>query len=66
MANPRVFKVEITNTATYYVKEEETDGILTEDEAIAIAFDWFLDREPEVYCEELEASSYPAIEKYCG
>ena len=51
MANPKVFKVEITNTATYFVKDE--DGTMTEDMAVDIAVDWFSERQPEVYCEEL-------------
>lgn len=64
MANPKVFKIEITNTATYFVKDE--DGTMTEDMAVDIAVDWFSERQPEVYCEELEASSIPAVDAYCG
>lgn len=63
MANPRVFKVEMENKATYFVKDE--DGTMTEEEATALAWEWFDQRTPEIYCEELEASSIPAVDAYC-
>lgn len=63
MANPKVFKVEISDKTTYFIKDE--DGELTEEDAIRIAEDWFCERKPEIYCEELEASSIPAVDPYC-
>lgn len=63
MANPKVFKVEISDKTTYFIKDEE--GELTEEDAIRIAEDWFTERKPEIYCEELEASSIPAVDPYC-
>lgn len=63
MPNPKVFKVEISDKTTYFIKSE--DGELTEEDAIRIAEEWFTEREPEIYCEELEASSFPAVDAYC-
>lgn len=63
MANPKVFKVEISDKTTYFIKDEE--GELTEEDAIRIAEDWFTERKPEIYCEELEASSISAVDPYC-
>lgn len=59
----KIFKVVVKNEATYFIKDET--GEMDEKEAMGIAWDWFMDREPEVYCEELEASSFPAVDAYC-
>ena len=59
----KIFKVEISDSATYFVKSE--DGELTEEDAIRIAEEWFIEREPTIYCEELEASSFPAVDAFC-
>ena len=63
MADPKIFKVNIVDSITYHIKSE--DGTMTEQEAIGIAWDWFSQRTPEIYCEELEASSIPAVDAYC-
>lgn len=63
MPIPKVFKVNIADSTTYHIKSE--DGTMTEKEAIEIAWDWFSQRTPEIYCEELEASSIPAVDPYC-
>ena len=59
----KIFKVVVKSEATYFVKDEE--GVMNPDEAVDIAMDWFSERKPEVYCEELEASSFPAVDAYC-
>ena len=59
----KIFKIVVKSEATYFVKDEE--GVMDEKEAMGIAVDWFLEREPEVYCEELEVSSFPAVDAYC-
>lgn len=63
MASPKIFKVEIKDSTTYFIKSE--DGELTEEDAIRIAEEWFVERKPDIYCEELEASSLPAVNAYC-
>lgn len=59
----KIFKVNISDSATYFIKSE--DGELTEEDAIRIAEEWFIEREPTIYCEELEASSFPAVDAFC-
>lgn len=59
----KIFKVCIKDEATYFVKDEE--GGMDPDKAIDIAMEWFLEREPEIYLEELEPSSFPAVDAYC-
>ena len=59
----KIFKIVIKSEATYFVKDEE--GGMDPDKAVDIAMDWFLEREPDIYCEELEASSFPAVDAYC-
>lgn len=59
----KIFKVCIKDETTYFVKSE--DGELIEEDAIRIAEEWFVERKPEIYCEELEASSFPAVDAYC-
>ena len=59
----KIFKVVVKDEATYFVKDEE--GGMDPDKAIDIAMDWFMEREPDIYCEELEASSFPAVDTYC-
>ena len=59
----KIFKVVIKSEATYFVKDERGD--MDPDLAIDIAMDWFLEREPEIYREELEASSFPVVDAYC-
>ena len=63
MANSKIFKVNIADSTTYHIKSE--DGTMTEEEVVALARDWFSERKPEIYCEELEASSIPAVDAYC-
>lgn len=58
----KIFKVCIKDEATYFVKDET--GEMDPDKAVDIAMEWFLEREPEIYLEELEPSSFPAI-AYC-
>ena len=59
----KIFKVCIKDETTYFVRDES--GEMDEKEAMGIALDWFMDREPEIYCEELEPSSFPAVDAYC-
>ena len=59
----KIFKVSIKDETTYFVRDES--GEMDEKEAMGIALDWFMDREPEIYCEELEPSSFPAVDAYC-
>lgn len=59
----KIFKVCIKDEVTYFVKDEE--GTMDPDKAIDIAMEWFLEREPEIYLEELEPSSFPAVDAYC-
>ena len=59
----KIFKVCIKDETTYFVRDES--GEIDEKEAMGIALDWFMDREPEIYCEELEPSSFPAVDAYC-
>lgn len=59
----KIFKVVIKNEATYFVKDEQGD--MDPDKAIDLAMDCFLEREPDIYCEELKASSFPAVDAYC-
>lgn len=54
----------IADSATYYVKDEA--GKMDPDLAVDIAMEWFMEREPEIVREELEASSFPAVDTYCG
>ena len=60
----KIFKVMITDSATYFVKDE--NGDMDPDKAVNIAMEWFMEREPEIVCEELEASSFPVVDAYCG
>lgn len=59
----KIFKVCIKDEATYFVKDEE--GTMDPDKAVDIAMEWFMEREPEIYLEELEPSSFPAVDAYC-
>ena len=59
----KIFKVSIKDETTYFVRDES--GEMDEKEAMGIALDWFMDREPEIYCEEFEPSSFPAVDAYC-
>lgn len=59
----KIFKIHIQDEAIYFVKDEE--GNMDPDEAVDIAMEWFLEREPEIYLEELEASSFSAVDSYC-
>ncbi len=59
----KIFKVCIKDETTYFVKDEE--GTMDPDKAIDIAMEWFMEREPEIYLEELEPSSFPAVDAYC-
>ena len=45
---PKMFNVEITDNAWYPEIEAET-----EEEAIMIAMDWWLERQPDIRCEEV-------------
>ena len=58
----KIFKVCVKDETTYFVRDES--GEMDEKEAMGIALDWFMDREPEIYCEELEPSSFPAVDAY--
>ena len=53
------FKVLIEDSACYVV--EDDDNTMTESDALRIAEEWFIEREPTVYVEELEPSSFDAI-----
>jgi hypothetical protein len=61
----KIYKVTISrDEATFFVKDEK--GNMDPDKIIDIAMDQFLEGiEPEIYCEELEASSFPAVSAYC-
>lgn len=59
----KIFKVCIKDEATYFVKDET--GEMDEKEAVGIAWDWFMEHQPQFYCEELEDSSFPAVDAYC-
>ena len=59
----KIFKVDISDSAIYFVKSE--DGELTAEDAERIAEEWFIERKPTIYCEELEASSFPAVDAFC-
>lgn len=59
----KIFKVNISDSTTYFIKSE--DGELTEEDAIRLAEEWFIERAPTIYCEELEASSFPAVDAFC-
>lgn len=63
MPNPKIFKVNIADSTTYFIKDEE--GTMTEEEAVVLAQDWFSERKPGIYCEELESSSFHAVDAYC-
>lgn len=58
----KIFKVTVEDVV-YYIKDE--DGKMSEEEAKEIAWDWYTQREMDIYCEELEASSFPAVDAYC-
>ena len=47
-AMPKIFNVEITDNAWYPEIEAET-----EEEAIQAALDWWLERQPEIRCEDV-------------
>lgn len=53
------FKVLIEDSACYVV--EDDDNTMTEADAIRIAEEWFAERKPTVYVEELEPSSFDAV-----
>ena len=59
----KIFKVCVKDEATYFIKDETDE--MDEKEAMGIAWDWFMEREPQFYCEELEPSSFPAVDAYC-
>lgn len=63
MGRPKIFKVEISDKTTYFIRDDE--GELTAEDAERIAEEWFCERKPEIYTEELEASSFPAVDAYC-
>lgn len=54
------FKVLIEDSACYVV--EDDDNTMTEEDAIRIAEEWFAERKPTVYVEELEPSSFDCCE----
>ena len=56
----RKFKVLIEDSACYVV--EDSDNTMTEADAIRIAEEWFAERKPTVYVEELESSSFDCCE----
>lgn len=56
----RKFKVLIEDSACYVV--EDSDNTMTEADAIRIAEEWFAERKPTVYAEELELSSFDCCE----
>ena len=45
---PKLWNVDITDAATYFNVEAET-----KEEAILIALDWFVERKPTIFCEEV-------------
>lgn len=55
----RKFKVLIEDSACYVV-EDENDK-LTEADALRIAEEWFVEKEPTIYVEELEPSSFGSV-----
>ena len=55
----RKFKVLIEDSACYVVEDENDE--LTEADALRIAEEWFIEREPTIYIEELEPSSFGAV-----
>lgn len=60
----KTFKVMIEDAVTYYIKDE--DETMDANGAVELALEWFAERIPNVLdCEELEPSSYPAVEAYC-
>lgn len=56
----RKFKVLIEDSACYVV--EDSDNTMTEEGAIRMAEEWFAERKPTVYVEELEPSSFDCCE----
>lgn len=65
MEKPRIFKVTISAEATYYVRDDDPELDMTEEEAAMIAEGWFMERKPDTYVEELERSSFSAVDPYC-
>ena len=55
----RKFKVLIEDSACYVVEDEDNE--LTEADALRIAEEWFIEREPTIYVEELEPSSFDSV-----
>ena len=55
----RKFKVLIEDSARSVVEDENNE--LTEADALRIAEEWFVEKEPTVYVEELEPSSFGAV-----
>ena len=55
----REFKVLVEDSACYVVEDENDE--LTEADARRIAEEWFIEREPTVYIEEFEPSSFGAV-----
>lgn len=58
----KIFKVSVEDVV-YFIKDEE--GKMSEEEAMEIAWDWYTQRKMDIYCEELEPSSFPAVDAYC-
>lgn len=59
----KIFKVHVKCEATYFVKDENDE--YTPEDAEFIAENWFAERRPDFYTEELEPSSFPAVDAYC-
>ena len=55
----RKFKVLIEDSARYVVEDENDE--LTEADVLRITEGWFVEREPTIYIEELEPSSFGAV-----
>ena len=55
----RKFKVLIEDSVCYVVEDENDE--LTEADALRIAEEWFIEREPTIYVEELEPSSFDSV-----
>ena len=55
----RKFKVLIEASACYVVEDENNE--LTEADALCIAEEWFVEKEPTIYVEELEPSSFGSV-----
>ena len=55
----RKFKVLIEDSARYVVEDENDE--LTEADALRIAEERFIEREPTIYIEELEPSSFGSV-----